>query len=313
MRASPGLSDGEEADLLGEGDGGALHRGRGRGRGRSTLGDVLCRCGVATVLASMVGQHRRRGDALLFVLAAVHSIALSEQGRESLLRCPDLLALLVDIYRRALGERQPTATLLVALNIVLGSLAVPLPSQSQEKTAALTPLTLTYTADSADSVPESADLTSPSPSPPSSSSWQSPWGPWSAAACEVMVRAVGAALTSSGPGPGPGVGAMKPLLCETFLRALRYLLTAAQAQAEIETEEGGAGGREADVTLTACVDLQCGKIVVLALRGALTSAAPDPSTGIGLLFQALQVDDRERDACMYVCMYVCPILTMDDE
>ena len=98
---------------------------------------------------------------------------------------------------------------------------------------------------------------------------------------------------------------MKPLLCETFLRALRYLLAAAQTatEAETETREGRGGGGGAwgatDAALTVCVDLQCGKIVVLALRGALTSASsssssiPDPSTGpgigLGLVFQALQV------------------------
>ena len=143
----------------------------------------------------------------------------------------------------------------------------------------------------------------------------------SAAACEVMVRAMGAALTSAGPGPGPG--AMKPLLCETFLRALRYLLTAAQA----ETHEGGGAGAwgATDATLTVCVDLQCGKIVVLALRGALTSASSasstststsDPSTGpgigLGLVFQALQVCRAycNRQLCFpCMCMYVPLTLT----
>lgn len=187
--------------------------------------------GVASTMEALLRLHRTDGDVLVFVLNAVNSLALSESGREVLWKM-SVFPLVVEIYQNTVHHRETAGApqdrrrhvLLAALNVVVGTLCFPfLNRQSDGKKAASSlsvalpvDLDVSCSSDSSDANPSWSEMAARDGATTSSSeSANTTWD--SSGACEVLVFSMGECLQSSDRGS-------QPLLCETLLRAMHYLV-----------------------------------------------------------------------------------------
>ena len=272
---SIGLSD-AEADMIAEQrvvssssnySSGIVYGSAGLDMGE--LGSETGGTGVVALLESLLREHGLQAEAhseglLLMLLNAINSVALTEHWREGMSRS-GLVPLLVEIYgkQQQIGYPFGSSVVIAALNVTLGTLFLPLSSgggtaAANSRTLAVAEGNLPYSSD--DAMNERFNLAL-APEFLAAAEAEVTVVSDSSEACRMVVATLHATLAAqSHQAPANSVipselkshsysvRVMKPLLCETALRALHCLL--------LDNKDN----------LTLCVELQGHKAVAQILR-----------------------------------------------